>query len=97
MVDEPKVKIKTTKQFVILSAAFIADLIWCCLPGYAVAVAGGFITPADGALGKGWGFFLLLALAIAATLLWIPTAEKISAPLVKKLAKRLGVIRDKEE
>lgn len=88
----------TTKQIVILLAAALAEFVWICLPGYIITImAGIYDTPMDGALGKEYGFLLLMALTAAVTLLWAPTALKVSKPLVKKLAKRLGVTGDKEE
>lgn len=88
----------TTKQIVILLAAAFAEFVWIGLPGYMITIASGAIGMSlDGALGKQYGFFLMLALAVAVTLLWSPTALKISAPLVKKLAKHIGATRDKEE
>lgn len=88
----------TTKQIVILLAAAFAEFIWICLPGYVITIVAGLISaPVDGALGKQYGFLLMLALSMAVTLLWAPTALKVSGPLIKKLAKRIGVTRDKEE
>lgn len=91
-------KTMTTKQILILLAAALAEFIWICLPGYVITiVAGIYGAPTDGALGKEYGFLLLLALTAAVTLLWAPTALKVSGPLIKKLAKRIGATRDKEE
>lgn len=80
----------TTKQLAVLLFATLAEFVWVCLPGYGLAiVAALFDTPSDGALGKQYGLLLVLLSGFAMTLLWAPTALKISGPLAKKLIKRV--------
>lgn len=93
MSERPKL---TNKQLLILMVASVLDMIWICLPGWAALAVGSFIGPLDGALGKQWGIFLLFALSVALMIAWLPTATKISAPLIKRLAKRIGVMSEKE-
>lgn len=85
---------RTTKQLVILAIASVLDLFWICLPAYVVFFVGSAVGPADGALGKQWGILLLFALCVVTMLAWTPTAEKVSRPLIKKLAKRIGATRE---
>lgn len=95
-VDFRKTRIKTNKQFWILLAAAIADFIWLYTPMVLFIV---FVAPyssLDGALGEGAGFVLIIVTAVAITRLWSPLAWKISAPLIKKLAKRVGVTDEEE-
>lgn len=87
---------RTTKQLVILAVAATLDLFWMCLPTYLVLFVGSAVGSEDGALGKQWGILLLFALCVVTMLAWIPTAEKVSRPLIKKLARRIGATRDKE-
>jgi hypothetical protein len=89
--DFRKARIKSKKQFWILLAAAIADFTWLYLPMVLFIV---FVAPyssLDGALGESAGFMLIIVTAVAITRLWSPLAWKISAPLIKKLARRLGV------
>jgi hypothetical protein len=96
-VDFRKTKIKNNKQFVIMLAAMIADFVWLYTPMLLFLI---FVAPLgslDGALGEGFGFVLIIVIGVCLTRLWSPLAWKISAPLIEKLAKRIGVTGEKEE
>lgn len=93
----PRAKIKTSKQFVIMFAAMIADFFWLYTPMVLFLV---FVAPLgslNGALGEGVGFVLIIAIGVLITRLWSPLAWKISEPLIDKLARRIGVTSDKED
>jgi hypothetical protein len=95
--DFRRTRIKSDKQFAIMLAAMIADFVWLYTPGLLFMF---FVAPLgslDGALGSGVGFILIIAIAVCLTRLWSPLAWKISAPLIEKLAKRIGVTSEKEE
>ena len=80
----------TTKQLTILLSAALVEFIWVCLPGCALAFVATLIdAPSDGALGKQYGLFLMLAIGLTVTLLWAPTALNVSGPLMKKLIRRI--------
>lgn len=85
----------TTKQVVILFIATTADFIWMIAPAWVVLFGAIILGPVDGALGKQYGFFLTIALAISVYMLWAPIAQSISTPLIQKLAKRIGATGDK--
>jgi hypothetical protein len=70
--------------------ALIADTAWLYLPAALFFFGLGSWGSADGALGKGTGFFLAIMTAVALTRLWAPYSFAISRPLLVKIAKRLG-------
>lgn len=93
----PRAKIKTKRQFAIMLAVMIADLVFLYTPMMLFLVFAVSYTSFNGALGEAVGFVLTIALAVLITRLWSPLAWKISEPLIDKLAKRIGVTSEKED
>lgn len=90
-------KFETGKQFWIMLGATLADIIWCSFLGVGLFLLLGSWSSWDGALGRDSGFWLTLAVACGGNLLWTPVAVRLSTPVIKKLAKRIGVTSGKEE
>ena len=90
-------EIKTRKQFWFMLLAMIVDTIWVFTPGALFMI---FVAPygsLDGALGNGVGVLLMIVIAVLLTRLWSPLAWRISEPVIRMLAKRIGVIPPEEE